>query len=339
LAIPQPAGTSLTNRGQPLADRRVGTTDVFVTELGFGSAAVGGLYTATSEPAARNAIDSAWDAGIRFFDTAPHYGLGLSESRLGAALRDRPRNDFVISTKVGRLLVPNARPEGSDLGHGFDVPDDLRRVSDYSRDGVLRSLEASLTRLQLDRIDIVLVHDPDDFVEQSLRDALPALVELRDQQVVGAVGVGMNRWEPLRQFVLEADLDVVMVGGRWTLLDRSASPLLEACVERDVSVLAAAPFNSGILATPWPEEGVPYNYTAASKHTLIAARRLAGICDRFGASLPAAALQFPLRHEKVAAVVTGMRSSTEVQQDVELFFSRIPEDAWTELEQTWVAYP
>jgi D-threo-aldose 1-dehydrogenase len=322
-----------------LRSRRLGTSDVVVTELGFGGAAIGGLYAATSETAARNAIDSAWDAGIRYFDTAPHYGLGLSESRLGAALRDRSRADFAVSTKVGRLLVPNAHPQGSDLAYGFDVPDDLQRVNDYSRDGVRRSLEASLTRLQLDRVDIVFVHDPDEFVEQSLREALPALIELREQKVVGAIGVGMNQWQALRRFVLESDLDVVMVAGRWTLLDRSASPLLEACAPRAVSVLAAAPFNSGLLATAWPADGTSYNYTAAPPQTIAAARRLAGICERYGTTLPAAALQFPLRDENVAAVVTGMRSRAEVEEDVELFTSTIPEDAWTELDQTWAGDP
>jgi D-threo-aldose 1-dehydrogenase len=312
---------------------------VFVTELGFGGAVVGGLYAATTETEARNAIDSAWDVGIRYFDTAPHYGLGLSESRLGAALKDRPRADFVISTKVGRLLAPNPNPHGTDIAYGFDVPDDLQRVNDYSRDGVQRSLEASLTRLQLDRVDIVFVHDPDEFVEQSLHEALPALIELREQNVVGAIGVGMNQWEALRRFVLECDLDVVMVAGRWTLLDRSASPLLEACDERGVSVLAAAPFNSGLLATASPGDGMTFNYLTAPRPTVAAALRLAGICERYGTTLPAAALQFPLRHESVAAVVTGMRSSTEVEEDVELFQSTIPDDAWTELDQTWAGYP
>jgi D-threo-aldose 1-dehydrogenase len=332
-------GTDSISFGPALRSCRLGTSDVFVTELGFGGAPVGGLYAATSDRVARDAIDSAWDGGIRYFDTAPHYGLGLSELRLGAALRDRPREDFVISTKVGRLLAPNTHPQGSDIGYGFDVPDDLQRVDDYSRDGIQRSLEASLKRLQLDRVDIVLVHDPDAFVEQSLREALPTLIELRDQKVVGAIGVGMNQWEALRRFVLEADLDVVMVAGCWTLLDRSASPLLEACSERGVSVLAAAPFNSGILATARPGDGTPYNYVAAPRHTVAAARRLAGICERYGTRLPAAALQFPLRHESVAAVVTGMRSSNEVDEDVDLFMRTIPEDAWAELDQTWAGNP
>lgn len=322
-----------------LRSRRLGKSNVFVTELGFGGAVVGGLYSATPGTVARNAIDAAWDAGIRYFDTAPHYGLGLSESRLGAALRDRPREDFVISTKVGRLLTPNPHPKGSDLAYGFEVPDDLQRVNDYSRDGIQRSLEASLARLQLDRVDVVLVHDPDEFVEQSLREALPALIELREQNVVGAIGVGMNQWEVLRRFVLESDLDVVMVAGRWTLLDRSASPLLEACEEQRVSVLAAAPFNSGLLATASPRDGMTFDYVTATRPKVAAARQLAAVCERYGTTLPAAALQFPLRNETVAAVVTGMRSSAEVDGDVELFLSAIPEDAWTELDRAWASSP
>jgi D-threo-aldose 1-dehydrogenase len=311
---------------------------VVVTELGFGGAAIGGLYRATTETEARSAIDSAWAVGIRYFDTAPHYGLGLSESRLGAALKDRPRAEFVISTKVGRVLVPNANPRGTDIADGFDVPDVFERVNDYSRDGVRRSLHASLARLQLDRVDIVLVHDPDEFVDQALREALPALVELREQNVVGAIGVGMNQWEALRRFVLECDLDVVMVAGRWTLLDRSALPLLEACDERGVSVVSAAPFNSGLLATASPRDGMTFDYMTAPRPKVAAARRLAAVCERYGTTPPAAALQFPLLQESVAAVVTSMRSSAEVEEDVELFLSRIPEDAWTELDQAWAGY-
>jgi hypothetical protein len=213
--------------------RRVGRADIRVTELGFGGASIGNLYRATSDEVAREAVDAAWAAGIRYFDTAPHYGLGLSERRLGEALRRYPRDEYVLSTKVGRLIVPNLTPTGSDLPYGlFDVPDDLTRRLDYSADGVRRSLEASLARLGLDRVDVVLMHDPDDFLDETIAEALPALAELREQGVIGAIGVGMNQWEAPLRVVREADIDVVMLAGRWTLLDRTGEALLDACLER-----------------------------------------------------------------------------------------------------------
>ncbi|MFB7274999.1 aldo/keto reductase, partial [Streptomyces sp. NPDC056244] len=221
--------------------RRLGRTDVRVSPLGFGAAPIGNLYTALDDDRARATVEAAWDAGVRYYDTAPHYGLGLSERRLGAALAHRPRGEFTVSTKVGRLLEPHPAPTGSDLAAGgFAVPDALIRRPDYSRDGVLRSLEGSLTRLGLDRVDIVYVHDPDDHLDTALDQALPALAELRDEGVIGAVGVGMNTVAPLLRIVAEADVDAVMVAGRWTLIDRTAGPLLEACERRGVSVVAAA---------------------------------------------------------------------------------------------------
>lgn len=185
-----------------------------VTELGFGAAPIAGLYKPVDEADAAATIVAAWDSGVRYYDTAPHYGLGLSEVRLGRALSDRPRDELVVSTKVGRLLVPNPAPTGSDLASGFAVPDGLTRELDFTADGVRRSLEGSLLRLGMDRVDIVLVHDPDDHVDQALTEALPALVALRDEGVVGAVGVGMNQWQAPLRFVREADVDVVMVAGR-----------------------------------------------------------------------------------------------------------------------------
>ena len=224
---------------------KLGRTSVEVTALGFGAAPIGNLHAAISDEDAAAAVQAAWDGGIRYYDTAPHYGLGLSERRLGAALTGRARDEFVVSTKVGRLLVDNPSPTGSDLrSGGFDVPDTLTRQRDYSADGVRRSIESSLARLGLDRIDIALIHDPEDFMDDALNGAVPTLIEMREQGVIGAVGAGMNFWPPLLRFVEESDVDVVMVAGRWTLADRSATPLLAACEQRGVSVLAAAPINS-----------------------------------------------------------------------------------------------
>jgi D-threo-aldose 1-dehydrogenase len=320
--------------------RQIGRTSLEVDALGFGAAQIGNLYSVVQDGEANEAVDAAWDAGLRYFDTAPHYGLGLSERRLGAALAGRPRDQFVVSTKVGRLLEPNPSPSGSDLGHGgFAVHDGLTRVYDYSRDGVLRSLESSLERLQLDRVDIVYVHDPDDHMDDAIGQAIPALVELRDAGVVGAIGAGMNFWPPLHRIVQESDVDVVMLAGRWTLLDRSGEPLLAECERRHVSVVAAAPFNSGILSRPWPAEGARFDYSAASPELLGRARTLAAICQDHRTSLPEAAMQFPLRHPAVACVVAGMRTAGQARSSVGFMQADIPEALWPRLDEVVTASP
>jgi D-threo-aldose 1-dehydrogenase len=303
---------------------------IAVTELGFGGASPGNLYRAVPDEVAAAAIDAAWAGGIRYFDTAPHYGLGLSERRLGAALASRPRDEFVLSTKVGRLLEPNPAPTGSDLAAGgFDVPDDLVRRFDFSRDAVLRSLEESLRRLATDRIDIVYVHDPDDHVDAAISEAVPALVELREQGVIGAVGVGMNQWQAPLRMVRETDLDVVMLAGRWTLLDRGGAPLL---AEHGVTVVAAAPFNSGLLARDRPAPGARFDYGPAPAGIRARAEELAGICAQHGVRLPAAALQFPLRSPQVSAVVCGMRDADEVGATIARLGASIAEETWEALD-------
>jgi D-threo-aldose 1-dehydrogenase len=294
--------------------RPLGRSALPVTELGFGAAPIGNLYTAIDDETAHATVEAAWNAGIRYFDTAPHYGLGLSEQRLGASLAHRPRDEFTISTKVGRVLVPNPAPTGSDLAaNAYAVSDDLTRLRDYSRDGVRRSLDASLERLGVDHVDIIYIHDPQDYMEPALREAIPALVELREQGVVKAIGAGMNYVEPLLRFVTETDVDVVMVAGRWTLLDRSAAPLLDACRQRNVSVVAAAPFNSGLLAKPWPADGAYFDYEPAPAIVLERARELARECEAVGVELPHAALRFPLQQAVVACVVAGMRTPAQVK--------------------------
>lgn len=315
------------------AARRLGRTDVRVSPLGFGAAPIGNLYTPLDEDQARAVVDAAWDAGVRYYDTAPHYGLGLSERRLGAALAHRPRTEFTVSTKVGRVLEPHPAPTGSDLAAGgFAVPDTLIRRPDYSRDGVLRSLEDSLTRLGLDRVDIVYVHDPDDHLDAALGQALPTLSALRDQGVVGAVGVGMNAVAPLLRVVAEADVDAVMVAGRWTLVDRTARPLLDACAERGVSVVAAAPFNSGLLSRPSPPEDALFDYGPAPQAILRRARHLAEVCARHGTVLPHAAVRFPLRDPVVAGVVAGFRSAEEVASAARWVAGDLTVAAWRDLD-------
>jgi D-threo-aldose 1-dehydrogenase len=311
---------------------RVGRSDAFVTELGFGGAPVGNLYASVPDDVAIATVRHAWDKGIRYFDTAPHYGLGLSESRIGAALRELPREEYVISTKVGRLLVPNPTPTGSDLAAGgFDVPDHLTRQYDYSRDGVRRSVEASLERMGLDHIDVAYVHDPENHMDQAVLEAIPALVELREQGVIRAIGAGMNLVAPLLRIVTEADIDVVMLAGRWTLADRSGEPLVATCEQRGVSVVAAAPFNSGLLASPAPPDDVRFDYAPASEQLLSFARRAADLCRAAGADLPQAALQFPLLHQSVASVVVGMASPRHVVTDVRWAATAMPSGLWSRL--------
>jgi D-threo-aldose 1-dehydrogenase len=318
---------------QSMRQHQIGRTAARVTALGFGGASIGNLYQETTAAQAAAAVDRAWTGGIRYFDTAPHYGLGLSETRLGIALRGRPREQFVVSTKVGRILEPNPAPSGSDLAAGgFAVPDTLRRRFDFGAAAVRRSLEGSLDRLGLDRVDLAYVHDPDDHVGDAIAGAIPELIRMRDEGIVTAIGVGMNQWQAPLRIVRETAIDVIMLAGRWTLLDRSGLPLLDECAARGVTVVAAAPFNSGLLARAQPADGSLFDYGPATPAVLARARSLAAICDRHGVSLPDAALQFPLRHPAVAAVVCGMRTGEQVTSTLDRFATVVPDEAWTELD-------
>ena len=301
-----------------------------VTPLGLGCAQLGNLYRAMTDEHAAAIVETAWDQGIRYFDTAPHYGLGLSERRLGAALAGRPRDEFVLSTKVGRLLEENPDFAGEKDTDLFEVPGNLRRRLDYSRDGALRSLESSLSRLGLDRIDIAFVHDPDDHVEETLAGALPALIELRDQGVLGGIGLGMNDEKILAEFVRRSDVDVVMIAGRYSLLEQPAlDELLPLCEKRGVAVMAAGVFNSGILASPTP--GGTYNYSAAPPELVTRARRIAEICARYEVELPAAAIGLPLAHPAVTSVVLGASSPRQVIDNATRAAVTIPDALWAEL--------
>lgn len=314
------------------ARRRIRGTDVELTALGFGASVIGNLFRAVDDDTARAAVDAAWDRGVRYFDTAPHYGLGLSERRLGAALRDRPRAEFVVSTKVGRLLELRDVPLDRD-DDGFDVPGDLRRRLDYSRDGVLRSVEASLERTGLDRFDVLYVHDCDDHWTQAAREAVPALVELREQGVVGAVGVGMNQSAMLARFLLETDVDVVMLAGRLTLLDQGAmDDLLPAVRATGKSVVAAGVFNSGILAREVVPDDVHFEYQPAPRELVERARRLAAVCGEHGTTLPAAAVAFPLAQPGVVNVTLGIRTPEQAVRNADLFSgAAAPAGGWGQL--------
>ncbi|MGW1868715.1 aldo/keto reductase [Streptomyces mauvecolor] len=300
-----------------------------VTALSLGGAALGNLFTPLSDEMARGAVDAAWDAGVRYFDTAPHYGLGLSERRMGAALRDRPRDAYTLSTKVGRILEPR-EGGGDDLAQGFAVPATYRRRWDFSADGVRRSIEASLERLGLDRIDIVYLHDPDDHGEQALREAYPALERLRAEGVVRAIGAGMNRTGLLTRFLRESDVDAVLCAGRYSLLDqRAADELLPEAAARGKSVVVGGVFNSGLLADPRP--GATYDYAAAPPELVERALKIKAVCAGHGVALRAAALAFPLRHPAVASVLAGARSAAEVADTAAMFATPVPEALWEEL--------
>ncbi|MGW5661712.1 aldo/keto reductase [Streptomyces sp. NPDC003758] len=315
----------------------LGGRGVEVSPLAFGAAGIGNLYSEMSEEQAYDAVQAAWQSGIRYFDTAPHYGLGLSERRLGAALREHPRTAYTVSTKVGRLLEPTDEG-GDDLANGFAVPATHRRVWDFSADGVRRGLEASLARLGLDRVDVVYLHDPDDHAEQAFREGYPALERLRSEGLVGAIGAGMNQAEMLTRFVRETDVDVVLCAGRYTLLDqRALTELLPAAAERGVSVVVGGAFNSGLLADPRP--GATFNYATAPEELLDRALRLKTLAERHGTTLRAAALAFCSAHPAVASVLVGARSAAEVRDCAEQFAATVPAGFWQELREAGLLPP
>ena len=320
----------------PLVTAELGRSGVQVTALGLGTAPLGNMWTAIDDAEATAVVRAAWDAGIRYLDTAPHYGVGLAELRLGAALRELPRDQATVSTKVGRRLVPS-RGGGLD-GHGFQAPATHERVWDFTADGVRRTLEDSMDRLGLDRVDLVLLHDAGLAGPEHLRDAsesaFPALAELRDQGVIGAIGAGMTQTTELADLVRRTELDMVMLACRWTLLDQSgADEVLPLCAERGVTVLAAAPFNSGLLARDEVDPAAAYDYDVAPPELVERARRIADVCHEHGVELPAAALQFPLTHPSVAGVVVGLQRPEHVTQAARRFARPVPEALWQHLRE------
>jgi D-threo-aldose 1-dehydrogenase len=307
-----------------------------LTVLGMGCAQLGNLGTRMTDEEAEATVHAAWDAGIRFFDTAPHYGLGLSERRLGRALAAYPRDEYVVSTKVGRLLVPS--PETAhqrDTDNLFDVPSDHRRVYDLSRDGVLRSLEASLERLGLDRIDVVYMHDPDDHAEAARTTGAQTLSALREEGVIRGYGAGMNQAGMLADLIEQTDVDIVMCAGRLTLLEQESSRrMLRLAGERGVAVVAAAVYNSGLLARDSVPDRVTYDYADAPTEILERARGIERLCRAHGTTLPAAAVQYPLRFPPVVSAVVGMRGPTQVAEAVQRTAAPIPDELWDALEES-----
>jgi D-threo-aldose 1-dehydrogenase len=325
----------------PTARRPLGRTALTVTPFGFGTAPLAGFRTTIPEHDAIATVEAAYEAGVRLFDTSPYYGYGRAELRMGAALRDRPRDDLVISTKIGRWMTPVPRGqtiEGMRRGGLNHYP-----TFDYSYDGVHRSLEQSLLRTGLDRVDILLVHDVDfwttqdrivleDRFRQVMDGAHRALVDLRSQGVIGAIGVGLNEADMSARFVRAGDFDCVLLAGRYTLLEQKAlDDFMPLCVERNVAVILGGPLNSGVLATG-ARQGAKYDYNDAPRWVLNRVARIEEVCARHGVPLAAAALQFPLAHPAMAAIIPGAVSQEEVKGNLALMRHPIPAALWDELK-------
>lgn len=313
--------------------REIGKTGIRVTRLGLGGVALSGAppstdpHQVTSESEAVALIHRSLSLGVTYLDTAPLYGVGHSEQRYGAALRDLDRTRYVLSTKVGRVLRP-------DVATG-----ETTWAFDFSRQGVRESLESSLERLGLERVDILLVHDPDAHYEQAVAEAFPVLRELREQGRVTAIGAGMNQWEMELRFARQGYCDCFLLAGRYTLLDQTALPeFLPYCLEHRISVIVGGPYNSGILAVG-PREGATFNYRAAAPEMMEKARRILEVCQRHDVPLRAAALQFILAHPAIASVIPGARSLAEVEENVALVERPVPAALWAELKERGLLAP
>jgi D-threo-aldose 1-dehydrogenase len=300
--------------------RELGSSGVRVTALGLGTAQLGDLYDAMTQDRATAIVDTAWDSGIRYFDTAPHYGLGLAEKRLGVALRSRPRSEYVLSSKVGRLLRAGGDGE-------------LTRHWDFTEAGIRRSIEESLERLGLDRLDIALLHDPQERLADALDSGLPALVRLRDEGVVGAIGVGTGDMGSLAAFATRGELDAMMIAGRYTLLEQPAlAEVIPTARAAGISVLNVGVFNSGMLAQDHPDPDARYEYAAAPRELLTRARRLADLATAAGTTLPRAALAYAARDPLVASVVVGADNAEQIRANVRMAQDPRPLDGlWSEL--------
>ncbi len=322
--------------------RRLGKSGVEVTTMGFGGAPLGNLFEVLSDATTWATVRACYDAGIRYFDTAPLYGYGLGEHRIGEALRGRERDTFVLSTKVGRLLKPG---DPKTLDHGpFKDALPFAEVYDYSYDGVMRSVEDSLQRLGMHRIDILLVHDLDvwthgseavrqQLVGEFMAGGYKAMAELREQGVVRAIGAGLNETAACQDLALRGDFDCFLLAGRYTLLEQAPlDEFLPLCEQRGIGLIIGGVYNTGILATG-AIEGAYFQYAPAKPEILERVRRIEAVCARHGVRLPTAALQFPLGHPAVATVIPGTRAPAEVEQNLAIFAPRIPADFWAELKQ------
>lgn len=311
----------------PLDTAEIGSTGVHVTRLGLGGAPIGGNLVPVTEAAATEIVRKALDLGIRYLDTAPLYGLGKSESIYGQVLPGVDRDTFVLSTKVGRVLD---HVDSSPPASWIDSPC-MASVFDFSRDGIMRSVEESLERLALDSIEMLLIHDADDHYEQAIHEAYPTIAELRSQGVVKVIGAGMDQWQMLARFAREGDFDCFLLAGRYTLLDQSGvAELLPLCQEKGISVVLGGPYNSGILASDLSPSST-FEYKIAPPEVLARARAIKAVCDRHAVPLKAAALQFGLAHPAVAATIPGPASLEELDENFRMVSHPIPNDLWAEL--------
>lgn len=313
---------------------QLGRTAVRVTRFGLGSAPLGNLFEVVEDGLARSVVANAFGAGIRLFDTAPLYGYGVAESRLGQVLSEKPRDSFVLATKVGRLLragIPADATQSHDGEAFYKGTPPVSPVFDFSYDGVMRSVEESLARLSLDRVDILHIHDPDEHYDAALQGAYRALAKLRSEGLIGAVGAGMNQAEMLARFATDADFDCFLLAGRYTLLDQSAlGELLPLCSAKGIAIIIGGVYNSGLLADPTP--GARFNYMPAAEDQLLRAQRLAEVCRRHGVPLKAAALRFPFGHPSVTTVLVGCRSVAELEENIRMFETDVPEALWQEFK-------
>ncbi|MEO0976267.1 MAG: aldo/keto reductase [Pseudomonadota bacterium] len=321
---------------------RLGNGGVTVTNLGFGTAPLGNLYRAIPDKDAQDILTASWDAGVRYYDTAPLYGLGLSETRLNPLLRGKDRDSYVLSTKIGRILEATRPDQRDGFGKWFDVPA-RREVYDYTYDGVLRSIEFSLERLGIDRIDILFAHDLDLFnhgtqdvldakLNEFMNGGYKALLSLREQGTIKAFGAGVNEWQPCQWMAERGDFDIFLLAGRYTLLEQDAlTSFLPLCEERGIGVVIGGPYNSGILATG-PKPGAYYNYDPAPEDVLERVRRIQAICDRNSVRLVDAAFQFPLRHPSVISVIPGGQGVSEMESNLKAESAAIPEALWADLK-------
>lgn len=319
------------------------------TRLGFGAAPLGNLYKAISEEQAQETLSNAWKAGMRYFDTAPLYGLGLSETRINHFLRGKKRADYVISTKVGRRLAACAPAQRTGIGKFFETPT-RREVYDYSHDGVLRSFEASLERLGLDSVDILFVHDIDIFnhgtaaardarVEELMKGGYRALLRLREEKVIKAFGAGVNEWQVCEILAKRGDFDLFLLAGRYTLLEQeSLNSLLPLCEKRGIGIVLGGPFNSGILARG-AKKGANYNYSSAPKAVLDRVAAIETICRRHKVKLPVAALHFPFFHKQVVSVIPGAAAPGEIRANVGYLKARVPKALWKDLKAAGLLHP
>ncbi|HUG63354.1 MAG TPA: aldo/keto reductase [Methylomirabilota bacterium] len=320
--------------------RRLGGSSIEVTEYGFGGAPLGNLFRSVPDEEAKVLLNGVWDAGFRYFDTAPFYGFGLSERRIGDYLRTRPRGEFVLSTKVGRRLKPNAGDHPDRAYYVDALP--FEPVFDYTYDGVMRSFEDSLQRLGLDRIDVLLLHDIDWFThgerqgevfETAMTGAAKAMHRLRSSGAVGAIGLGVNEWQVCEAAMDRMAWDCFLLAGRYTLLEQEAlGSFLPRCVAENASIIVGGAFNSGILATG-AREGARYNYAPAPTEILDRVARIEAVCARHGVRLAAAALAFPLTHPAVACVIPGMAVVSELRANVDLLSETVPPALYDDLKR------